>query len=179
LVTVYDTLLRWHTQNVTPILHQVTLDDAKDRLQEATGLHPTNERLLKSFKALGVLLHLRDHMRSMLIGRIKCGPYWRNIPGYEDRAHCSFCKKKDSIETLEDEQHMWLDCQNNGQTLAWNTAKRIWGKTTSRDWPNITTGLIRGAAACDEYHIFPNPTNLLQHISANPDSSDIPAMLSS
>jgi hypothetical protein len=32
---------------------------------------------------------------------------------------------------------------------------------------------------CNEYHIFPNPTNPLQHIPANPDTSDIPAMLSS
>jgi hypothetical protein len=32
---------------------------------------------------------------------------------------------------------------------------------------------------CDEYRIFLNPTNLLRHIPANPDSSDIPATLSS
>ena len=42
---------------------------------------------------------------------------------------------------------MWLECQNSGQEQAWNMAERAWRRSTNREWPNITLGLIRGAAA--------------------------------
>jgi len=143
----YDALIRRHMKRITPILHQEKLDKAKDKVEEATGLRPTNEKLLKGFRTLGVPLRLKDHMRNMLIGKIKCGSYWSKIPGYTDRAYCSFCKKKKAVEITESEQHMWLDCENNGQSLAWETARKIWIKTTDRTWPTISMGLIRGAAA--------------------------------
>jgi hypothetical protein len=69
---------------------------------------------LKGLRDLGVPPCLKDHMRCMLIGKIKSGSYWSNIPGYAERAYCSFCKKKRAIETLEDEQHIWLDCESTG-----------------------------------------------------------------
>ena len=48
----YNALLEWHTRRLPHILHQETLDEAKDRIQETTGLCPTNEKLLKGIKAL-------------------------------------------------------------------------------------------------------------------------------
>ena len=116
-------------------------------MQQATGLRPTHEKLLNGLKSLKVPPHLRDHMRNMLLGRIICGSYWNNIHGYESRAFCSICKKRKSIEVIESEQHIWLECENNGQSAAWEIARTIWEKTTPRPWPNISLGLIRGAAA--------------------------------
>jgi hypothetical protein len=75
-------------------LHQETLDGAKDKIQEVTGLRPTNEKLLKGIRRLGVPLRVKDHMRTMLTGKFKCGTYWNKIPGYNGRAICPFCKKK-------------------------------------------------------------------------------------
>jgi hypothetical protein len=83
----------------------------------------------------------------MLLGRIKCGSYWNNIHGYEPRALCSICRKKESIEIIENEQHIWLECENNGQAAAWEIARAMWERTTSKVWPNISLGLIRGTAA--------------------------------
>jgi len=62
-------------------------------------------------------------------------------------AFYSFYKKKKGIQILENEQHMWLECENNGQSLAWDTVMSTWNKTTTRNWPNISLGLIRGSAA--------------------------------
>ena len=73
-----------------------------------TGLRLTNEKLLTGIKALGVPPRRRDHIRCMLIGRIKCGPYWNDITGHDERAFCSFCKRVRDLEILEDEQHVWL-----------------------------------------------------------------------
>ena len=75
---MYYALLKWHTKKVPTISCQETLDEAKDRVEEVTGLRPTNGKLLEW--ALRVPPRLRDHMRCMLIGKIKCGPFWNKGP---------------------------------------------------------------------------------------------------
>ena len=60
----------------------------------------------------------------MLTGKIRCGNYWNKVPGLAGRALCAFCKKKRNIEVVETEQHMWLECNNSGQALAWETSLR-------------------------------------------------------
>ena len=39
----YKILLAWHTRKVKPILHQEVLDNVKDKLEQFTGLQPTNK----------------------------------------------------------------------------------------------------------------------------------------
>jgi len=116
-------------------------------VEETTGLRPTNEKILKGFKTLGIPPRPRDHRRCMATGSIKCGACWDNIPGYADRTHCSPGKKRRNLKIMESEQLLRLECENNGQALAWETARSIWRKTTSRIWPNISTSLINGIAA--------------------------------
>jgi ribonuclease HI len=143
----YEALLEWHTRKLPRILHQEKLDKAKDRVQETTGLRPTNEKLLKGIRALNVPPRIKDHMRCMLTGKIKCGTFWDKVPGHNERALCSFCKKKQNTDVIETEKHMWLDCENSGQAQVWNVSERTWRRSTDREWPTITLGLIRGAAA--------------------------------
>jgi len=123
------------------------MDEAKNKVEEATGLRPTNEKLLNGYRTLKIPPRIKDHMRNMLIGKVKCGEFWRKMPGLEVRATCAACKKKDNSEIMESEQHMWLECENNRQALTWETAKEVWQKSTERDWPNLSIGLIRGTAA--------------------------------
>ena len=63
------------------------------------------------------------------------------------RGHLLILQKKWDVELLESEQHMWLECKNNGQALAWEMVKDTWRKTTTRNWPDTSMDLIRGAAA--------------------------------
>ena len=75
---IYYALHKWHTKMVTPVLHQEILDEAEDKVEGMTGLRPTNEKLLKGIRTLGFPPRLRDHIRCMLIGKIRCarfGPY--------------------------------------------------------------------------------------------------------
>ena len=72
---MHDALIRWYTKRVTPLRLQETLDETKNKAEENTGLRPPNERQLKGIKALGVPRRLRDYMRCLLTGRLKCGPY--------------------------------------------------------------------------------------------------------
>src|SRR5258708_6993131 len=126
---MYKALLQWHTRGTSPILHQEVLDDAKSKVEAFTGLRPTNEKLLKGVKVLGVPPHIKDHLRCLLTSKIKCGSFWNRIPRCAERAMCSPCRKRD-VDVLESEQHMWLECEYNGQTLAWEIAKDAWRKTT-------------------------------------------------
>jgi len=82
----------------------------------------------------------------MLISRIKCGPYWNNIPGHAKRAFCSFCKRTMGDDIMETKQHLWLSCDHNGQRQTWETTTNIWRKTTPREWLALSLGLIRGSA---------------------------------
>lgn len=141
---IYKETLKWNSRKTIPILHQEVLDDTKDRSEETTGLRPTNEKLLQSVKSLGIQPCIRDHLRLMLTGKVKCCSYWSRIPGFTNRAECSFCRKTLDIDTLEDEQHLWLDCESSGQHMAWEMAKKIWQKTTPRPWPVMSMGLLRG-----------------------------------
>ena len=50
----YNALLKWYTKKKPPILHQEVLDKAKDKIQDVTGLRPTNGKLLKSIQALKI-----------------------------------------------------------------------------------------------------------------------------
>ncbi len=76
-----------------------------------------------------------------------CRSYWSKIHDHEERAFCSFCKRKENVEVLENEQHIWINYVNSGQHLAWETSRTVWEKTTSRPWPRILIGLIRGTVA--------------------------------
>ena len=151
---MYKALLKWYSKKVKPIPRQDTLDVAKDRIEEITGLCPTNERLLKGVKALGVPHRLKDHMRCLLLGRIKCGPFWSNIDGQTQKANCATCKRKRGWEISENENHLWLQCKYNGQMLAWDMAKRAWNKSMDREWLIITMGLIKGAPTLAYEHDF-------------------------
>jgi len=42
---------------------------------------------------------------------------------------------------------MWPECVHNGQSQVRETTRGIWGKTTSRTLPDMTTDLIRGITA--------------------------------
>jgi len=142
----YSELIKWHTRKKPPILHQEVLDEAKGSMQAVTGLRPTNKKLLKGIQALKIPPQIKDHMRNMLTRRIKCGTFWSKVPGHTRRAHCSFCKKVQNVEVIETEQHMWLECVNSGQGHAWETAAKTWNKTSNKNWPPITLGMIRGSA---------------------------------
>ena len=49
---MHYTLLTWYTRKVTPIPHHETLEEAKDRIEDTTGLRLANEKLLEGMRAL-------------------------------------------------------------------------------------------------------------------------------
>ena len=89
-----------------PDQYREAIDEAKNRVEEVTGLRPTTERILEGFRALGAPPRLKDHMRCIVNNKLKCGSFWSSIPGYEERAYCSFCRKRGIPDIIEDEQQL-------------------------------------------------------------------------
>ena len=86
-------------------------------------------------------------MRNTLTSKIKCRSFWSKVPGHTEEAQYSFCKKVRNVEIIETEQHMWLECANSGQAQACGLIEKAWRKSSGRDRPPITLGLISGSAA--------------------------------
>ncbi|KAH9920047.1 uncharacterized protein B0H18DRAFT_831246, partial [Fomitopsis serialis] len=62
---------------------------------------------------------------------LRCGAYWLKIPGYEDRAQCSFCGALDSM------QHILFECTATGQAVIWEATATLW-KKKGLQWPTLT-----------------------------------------
>jgi len=124
-----------------------TFPDTQEMVKLATNLTPSREAIIRGIWNLKVPLRIRDLLWQMNISRIKCGEYWRNIPGFKDREFCLACQNNGEREITESQHHLWLDCRFNGQELAWKTAKQLWTKTTTLPWPTLSIGALRGVGA--------------------------------
>ena len=99
-----NALLKWYTKKTPHILHQGVLGEAMDRIQETTGLRPTNEKLLKGIHILSVPPRIKDHMKNTLTSKIKCGAFWNKVLGHSELL-CSR-KRKRNAEIMETERHL-------------------------------------------------------------------------
>jgi len=125
-------VLENQTKKKGKLRHPGLIEDAQDLIEEETGLRPDSQTIINGIWKLKVQGRLKDHIWNLTIGRVKCGNYWLNIPDYEQRAYCVACREAEGSVTLETEQHLWLECEHNGQSIAWETAKRIWKMCSTR-----------------------------------------------
>jgi hypothetical protein len=156
---IYHILLDIRTSKIPPILHPERLETAKNSIETRTDLRPTNLQLIWGIWKLPIYPRLRDLLWNSLIGRLKIGKYWQNMPGYEERAHCQACIIQTDSQTLENERHLWTECKNNGQEECWRTAKNIWQRYTHTTWPDVDMGTIWGIGTFR----FPNRQESTQH----------------
>jgi len=75
---------------------------------------------------------MKGHMRFMIMGRIKCGSYWSNIPGYEDRENCSACKKKRNLDIIKMRNIYEQNARTTGKTWT-GTPQSSYGKRLPRE----------------------------------------------
>jgi ribonuclease HI len=140
----YSILVNLHTSKTPLILHPERLELTKASMENATKLRPTNLKLIEGIWKLPVYPRLRDLLWNALVGRLKIGRYWQNMPGYEERAHCKACTQHNDPLTQENEAHLWTECRNNRQKECWNAAKVIWKRCTHTAWPEINIRIILG-----------------------------------
>ncbi|EIW56839.1 uncharacterized protein TRAVEDRAFT_128188 [Trametes versicolor FP-101664 SS1] len=62
---------------------------------------------------------MRDFWWKALHGALKIGPYWDNIPGYEQRSTCTHCGVPESLE------HIWNECDAPGALEIWKGVQDV------------------------------------------------------
>ncbi|KAF9553196.1 hypothetical protein CPC08DRAFT_243025 [Agrocybe pediades] len=73
----------------------------------------------------------------------KCGEYWNNISGSEQRGNCTHCDSVDSIE------HALIECRATGQGVIWRLAEELWLLRGAAEWIRPTMGSILSSALAD------------------------------
>ena len=80
---------------------------------------------------------LNDFIWKMIHGRIKCGPFFRFMPNWQEKEFCA-CGASETIE------HILLLCEESGQKELWDVVKEMWKKETGVEMIQVNIGLIMG-----------------------------------
>ncbi|KII82821.1 hypothetical protein PLICRDRAFT_61651, partial [Plicaturopsis crispa FD-325 SS-3] len=83
-----------------------------------------------------------DFLWKTIHKRVRCGPYFLNIPNWEDKALC-MCGE---IETVE---HILLDCKENRNHRLWRHIKMLWEKSMESKWIQPDFSTIQGIGAVE------------------------------
>jgi hypothetical protein len=107
------------------------LESAKSEVLRLTNRKPSSKMIWKSIDDIA-LPRARDFLWKIINNKIKCGPWFNNIPGMEDRSSC----KCGALETV---QHIIFECDENNTTQIWQTIETLWKETTKKDFikPNL------------------------------------------
>lgn len=116
------------------------LDRAREAVWETSHTKPSDDQIWKALrKRRDYPPNMHTFLWKCIQGANKCGPYWSNIPGYEDRGTCTSC---DQVESME---HILFQCPENQGEVVWDIAKEICSMK-GITWPeNFYTGHIYGS----------------------------------
>ncbi|EPT02405.1 hypothetical protein FOMPIDRAFT_1096896, partial [Fomitopsis schrenkii] len=81
---------------------------------------PRPQEIWRGIRHKDIRKPVTDFLWKVIHNAYKCGQYWKNIPGYEDRQNCPTCGSEDSVE------HILFRCKSPGQELIWAMAGRLW-----------------------------------------------------
>ena len=85
---------------------------------------------------------IADFMWKMIHGRIKCGPFFRFIPNWQEKEFCT-CGASETIE------HILLGCKDSGQVELWELVKGKWKQETGNEMNGINIGIIMGVGGME------------------------------
>ena len=119
----------------TPQTEERIFQKIKQSLQEWTTPPQNREELWKKLWKDDIIDNkIKDFIWRAINNRVKCGQYFKNIPGWEDKATC----KCGVLETLE---HIIMKCPHNHSKEIWDLARTTWREITTRpnQWhqPNL------------------------------------------
>ncbi|KAH9911757.1 uncharacterized protein B0H18DRAFT_891836 [Fomitopsis serialis] len=96
------------------------LDSVQHHFATALKTAVTHKDIWRSIRHRDIRLQITDFLWKITHGAMRCGEYWANIPGYEERAYCSWCGELESME------HILLECTASGQEVIWVLAEETW-----------------------------------------------------
>ncbi|KAH9849959.1 hypothetical protein C2E23DRAFT_736462 [Lenzites betulinus] len=100
----------------------------------------TKKQLWRSIRSIEFRRGMRDFWWKMWHGAHRVGPFWENIPRYEQRAVCSSCGVTETME------HILTECSAPGQAHVWGLVRELLERRGVRDLP-LAFGALMGAPA--------------------------------
>jgi hypothetical protein len=137
----YSLLLE--TKKKTPGTHTTrrNIEKSKGAHQRLTGQSPTELEIWTSMSNDVIPIKVKDFIWKLMHNRHKVGPWFLNIPNWEDKATCE-------CGDIEDMKHILLDCDLNKVNTYWNMAEQIWRRTTNgKEWIKPDIDLIKSLGA--------------------------------
>jgi ribonuclease HI/exonuclease III len=143
----YRLVLRHARRNPDAIITDSThnaLEDAQDEVERTTSRRPTTREIWEKIQSDGIQNKAADFIWKILHRRLKCGPFFANIPKLRDRQYC-YCG---SVEYID---HILLHCDKSGVRSMWNEVAAIWFCITDLEWIRPTNGIIRALGSVRIY----------------------------
>ncbi|KAJ6469679.1 hypothetical protein DFH09DRAFT_955094 [Mycena vulgaris] len=122
---------------------------------------PSPEIIWQSIRHKDITRQIKSWLWKSMHGAHRVGSYWTHIPGFEERATCSFCDQTESLP------HILFECPRPGQARIWELVAKLWKKKSGAPLPTPSMGMVLGSALAkfeDESKLKPSGLNRLYRI---------------
>lgn len=120
---------------------QESIKETKEGLRKIMGSTPTTKQIWKGLYKEPIDNKISDFLWKIIHNRIKCGPYFRWMEGFEERQYCA-CGNYETIS------HILLDCEENNCKEIWEESKKLWSKIErEKEWEQPNIEIIKGIGA--------------------------------
>ena len=125
----------------------ICLDMMRHVVKDISRFLPSDSKIWYSLRNKDISRNICAFMWKCMHNALRCGAYWLNILGYEQRAMCRVCGSDESLE------HILTECQASGQETVWTLARELLTKKGIPVTANPTFGQALGcglANICDQ-----------------------------
>lgn len=131
--------LQSHQSGTTPYTCQTTmnLDITRYAIQGITNEEETDTLIWKHLRHPDIRQPIQQFLYCTMMGSLKIGDFWSNIPTYEHRANCTHCPGE--TETLE---HIMTGCTLTYQSMVWNLVKSLWPNPNTNNLPPHCSSIL-------------------------------------
>jgi zinc-binding in reverse transcriptase len=130
-------LIRNMIDPVNLIIEQ-RLTFVKQEVERVTTYRPTSKMIWTSIEKISPP-RVSDFVWKIATDRLKCGPWFARIPGWEDKQYCA-CDP-DQSETIE---HVMYECERNHAKKVWARIGSLWEQATKTPFIAPNTGILVG-----------------------------------
>ncbi|KAH9831666.1 uncharacterized protein C8Q71DRAFT_715060 [Rhodofomes roseus] len=101
---------------------QRNLDSIIETLRRCDRHETSAQEIWISLKSKDLRKNVADFLWKCVHNAHRCGTFWKNIQGYEDRVECTYCGVPETMK------HIMTECQAPGRDVIWDLAGTLWNK---------------------------------------------------
>ncbi|KAH9830779.1 uncharacterized protein C8Q71DRAFT_716518 [Rhodofomes roseus] len=120
-------LIRRQRSDIRRPATQRIVNNVITSIQINTGRTVLEADLWISLRSNEIRKPIQDFLLKSLHGALRCGKYWKHIPGLEERSKCARCNVEETMH------HIFTECSATGRDEIWNLVEHTWSKKQA-DW---------------------------------------------